>query len=103
MQKRLADKVEAKRFGESLTEYRRVNRLTTKMANLSPSSAAYKKLQNKLMDFPIPKRDPFPHLGPPKGPRKLKPIPGTKRIIRKEMGGAVINRGRKIPGMKYGN
>ena len=102
MSKRLDDKVKAKAMGKSLTQFRKDKKLINKMSGLSESSSAYKKLQNKLMDFPVPKKDPFPHLGPPKGPRKLKPIPGTKRIIRKEMGGAVINRGRKIPGMRKG-
>lgn len=112
MAKRLDDKVKAKKFGQSLTEFRRSEKLLDKMSKLSPSSSQYKKLQDKFMQV-----KPSSYMGKgkrkvkPKKPivmseeaakrsgRNLKPIPGTRRP-KKQFGGTVYNsRGMKVPGM----
>jgi phenylalanyl-tRNA synthetase alpha subunit len=104
MTKRLDDKVKAKKFGQSLTEFRKSERLLDKMGKLSPSSSQYKKLQDKFMDVKVPSKDPFPFTKQAiKKPRRLKPIPGTRRP-KKQFGGTVYNnRGMKVPGMRYEN
>tara|TARA_R110002020_G_scaffold22166_5_gene74913 strand:- start:1502 stop:1927 length:426 start_codon:yes stop_codon:yes gene_type:complete len=113
MSKRLDDKVKAKAMGKSLTQFRKDEKLINKMSGLSESSSAYKKLQDKLMDIKVPSKDPFPLAEQAiKRPRRLKPIPGTRRVVdksgkpikKKQFGGKVYNnRGMSVPGMRYGN
>ena len=121
MSKRLADKVEAKKWGQSLTEYRKSEKLLNQMSKLSPSSSVYKRIQAKFMDIPEsawkgkgkfkPKKTKVKGQIKPivmsetaakRSGRNLKPIPGTRRP-KKQFGGSVYNdRGMSVPGMRYG-